>query len=257
MPEEAVKEIKVDRKHRKIGNIAPELADRCFTCGTCAEAVRPPGWSPAGTPGRLSGPSSFGMEQEVIDSKWPWVCTLCGRCQYQCPMGIQLMRTFRACRTARTGTRCPAPSTRGTMMISRGAKPRDSQGRFSVPAGGTGRGDGKTTRSSPPPASTCRWTRKGPTSSLPINSKEPFGEPDDMKFWWKIFYAAKEDWTVSSTNWEGVKLGPVLRDDESMKNRSAGSSRTPDDLNVKRFCTPNEGMPTMQPVRVQKLVPEV
>jgi L-lactate utilization protein LutB len=41
------------------------------------------------------------MEQEVIDSKWAWVCTLCGRCQYQCPMGIQLLKTFRACRTAR------------------------------------------------------------------------------------------------------------------------------------------------------------
>ncbi len=44
-----------------------------------------------------------------------------------------------------------------------------------------------------------------------INSKEPFGEPDDMKFWWRIFYAAKEDWTVPSTNWEGRELGPVLR----------------------------------------------
>jgi hypothetical protein len=40
-----------------------------------------------------------------------------------------------------------------------------------------------------------------------INSKEPFAEPDDMKFWWRIFYAAKEDWTVSSTNWEGVNWG--------------------------------------------------
>ena len=50
MPEEAVKEIKVDRKHRKIGNIAPELADRCYTCGTCAGGCPAtglvPGWDP-------------------------------------------------------------------------------------------------------------------------------------------------------------------------------------------------------------------
>jgi hypothetical protein len=50
-----------------------------------------------------------------------------------------------------------------------------------------------------------------------INSKEPFGEPDDMKFWWKIFYAAKEDWTVPSENWEGVNWGLFSGDDESME----------------------------------------
>jgi len=36
MAEEAPKEVRVDRKNRKIGGIAPELADRCFTCGTCS-----------------------------------------------------------------------------------------------------------------------------------------------------------------------------------------------------------------------------
>jgi L-lactate utilization protein LutB len=49
------------------------------------------------------------MEQEVIDSKWAWVCTLCGRCQYQWPMNIQLLKTFRACRTARERDKVPAP----------------------------------------------------------------------------------------------------------------------------------------------------
>ncbi|MBM4275710.1 MAG: hypothetical protein FJ134_14795, partial [Deltaproteobacteria bacterium] len=33
---EAPLEVKIDRKNRKIGSIAPELADRCFTCGTCS-----------------------------------------------------------------------------------------------------------------------------------------------------------------------------------------------------------------------------
>ena len=48
MAEEAPKEVRVDRKHRKIGNIAPELADRCYTCGTCAGGCPAtglvPGW---------------------------------------------------------------------------------------------------------------------------------------------------------------------------------------------------------------------
>ena len=116
MPEEAVKEIKVDRKHRKIGNIAPELADRCYTCGTCAGGCPATGLVPGWDPRKAIRAIVLGMEQEVIDSKWPWVCTLCGRCQYQCPMGIQLMRTFRTCRTVRDRDKVPGPIHKGTMM---------------------------------------------------------------------------------------------------------------------------------------------
>jgi hypothetical protein len=50
-----------------------------------------------------------------------------------------------------------------------------------------------------------------------VNSKEPFGEPDDMKWWWKIFYAAGESWTISSEYWEGVNWGLFSGDDESMR----------------------------------------
>jgi hypothetical protein len=54
---------------------------------------------------------------------------------------------------------------------------------------------------------------------LTINSKEPFAEPEDMFFWWKIFYAAKESWTVTSENWEGVNWGLFTGDDDSMKEQ--------------------------------------
>jgi arsenate reductase len=59
--------------------------------------------------------------------------------------------------------------------------------------------------------------KKGANVLVTINSKEPFGEPDDMKFWWRIFYAAKEDWTVPSGNWEGVNWALFSGDDPSMK----------------------------------------
>jgi hypothetical protein len=59
--------------------------------------------------------------------------------------------------------------------------------------------------------------KEGANIIVTVNSKEPFAEPDDMKFWWRIFYAAKEDWTVSSTNWEGVNWGLFSGDDENWK----------------------------------------
>jgi len=39
------------------------------------------------------------------------------------------------------------------------------------------------------------------------NSKEVFADNEDMKWWWKIFYAARENWTVPSANWEAVDWG--------------------------------------------------
>ena len=39
------------------------------------------------------------------------------------------------------------------------------------------------------------------------NSKEVFSDNEDMKWWWKIFYAARENWTVPSENWEAVDWG--------------------------------------------------
>jgi hypothetical protein len=59
--------------------------------------------------------------------------------------------------------------------------------------------------------------REGADFMVTINSKEPFAEPDDLKFWWKIFYAAKESWTVPAVHWEGVNWGLFSGDDESMR----------------------------------------
>ncbi len=176
-----LKEIKVHRKERKIGNIAPELADRCYTCGTCSGGCPATGLVPIeGGEGTWDARKAiraivFGMEQEVIDSKWPWVCTLCGRCQYQCPMGIQLMRTFRACRTLRARDKVPGPIHKGTMMnLERGNNlgiPKDD---FLFLLADLGK---EVENERPAPVSTCRWTRKGPTSSSPSTPRSPSASP--------------------------------------------------------------------------------
>jgi len=59
--------------------------------------------------------------------------------------------------------------------------------------------------------------KRGARILVTVNSKEPFSEPDDMKWWWKIFYAAGESWTISSENWEGVNWGLFSGDDRAMK----------------------------------------
>ena len=212
-------EVKIDRKNRRIGSIAPELADRCFTCGTCSGGCPATGLVPGWDARKAIRAIVFGMEQEVIDSKWPWVCTLCGRCQYGCPMGIQLMRAFRTCRTLRDRDKVPGPIHKGTMMnLQRGNNlgiPKDDYLQLLAEVGVECEEDAEQ----PVPGFYVPVDKEGANIIVTINSKEPFAEPEDMMFWWRIFYAAKEDWTVSSVNWEGVNWGLFSGDDPSMKEQ--------------------------------------
>jgi hypothetical protein len=58
---------------------------------------------------------------------------------------------------------------------------------------------------------------KGANLLMCVNSKEPFAEPDDMKYWWRIFHAAGESWTIPSQNWEGVNWGFFTGDEDSLR----------------------------------------
>lgn len=48
-----------------------------------------------------------------------------------------------------------------------------------------------------------QWTKQTPTSFF-FPSKEVYGDFEDQFWWWKIFDAARENWTVPSEGWEAV-----------------------------------------------------
>lgn len=208
--------ILIDKENRKIGT-SPELADVCFTCGTCASGCPATNLVPGWDPRKAIRAIALGLEQEVVDSKWPWVCTLCGRCQYACPMGVQLIKTFRTCRIMRARDEVPDPLHRGTIMnLERGNNlgiPTEDFLFLLADVGVEMEEDEKQ----PCPGFYVPVDKEGANLIVTVNSKEPFAEPDDMKFWWRIFYAAREDWTISSVNWEGVNWGLFSGDDENWK----------------------------------------
>ena len=206
--------LKVNKKNRKLA-VDAKMADLCFTCGTCAGGCPVTGID-GFDPRKAIRMAALGLDDELIESRWPWICTLCGRCENQCPMGINLMKTFRKARGLRDRDKVPGPIHKGTMMnLQRGNNlgiPRDDFLGLLADLGQELAHDGC-------PGFYVPVDKKGANVITTINSKEPFGEPDDMKFWWKIFYAAKEDWTVSSTNWEGVNWGLFSGDDPAWKEQ--------------------------------------
>ncbi len=197
------------REKRKL---ASAYADLCLTCGTCAG-----GCPVTGVDGldvrKVVRLALLGLDQEVIDSKFPWVCTLCGRCEHACPMNIDLLKLLRSARSMRARDKVPGVLHKGVEMCLKtgnnvgipeedfkflledlGAELAEELPGFEVPV-----------------------DRKGAKYLFTINSKEPFAEPEDMMFWWRILYAADESWTVASKNWEGVNWGLFTGDDASMK----------------------------------------
>ena len=205
--------LKIDRTKSKF-RIDPSWADVCLTCGTCAGGCPVSGVDNL-DPRKIIRMAALGLDQEIIDSRFPWVCTICGRCEAACPMGVKLQAVMRAARGMRERDKVPGPIHKGVAMcLERGNNlgiPKDD---FLFLLADLAK---EMEEDEGFPGFYVPVDKEGANFLVTINSKEPFGEPDDMKFWWKIFYAAKEDWTTTSENWEGVNWGLFSGDDESMR----------------------------------------
>lgn len=191
----------------------PQWTDVCLTCGSCA-ATCPISGVDGLDPRKAIRMVVLGLEDELVDSQWPWKCTLCGKCEEACPMNIEIVALLRQVRGLRDRERVPGPLHKGVLMsLEKGNNLGipdedfllllDHMTKEMVEEGCSG-------FSSP-------VDRKGADLLVTVNSKDPFAEPDDMKYWWKIFHAAGESWTIPSRYWEGVNWGLFTGDDESMK----------------------------------------
>ena len=191
----------------------PSWADLCMTCGTCASACPIAGVDNL-DPRKVVRMAMFGLEDELVDSNWPWKCTMCAKCENACPAGVEIVALMRRLRSKRERDKVPGPIHKGVVTcLERGNNlgiPKDDFLFLLEDLGPEMQEEGFTDFYVP-------VDKEGARLLVTINSKEPFAEPDDMKFWWKIFYAAGENWTVSSENWEGVNWGLFSGDDESQK----------------------------------------
>jgi len=62
-----------------------------------------------------------------------------------------------------------------------------------------------------------------------------------MKWWWKIFYAARENWTVPSENWESVDWGLFTGNDEASRILAKRKIEWVKKFKIKRVIMPDCG----------------
>lgn len=193
--------------------VDPSWAASCLTCGTCAGAC-PIAGADGLDPRKIVRMAAMGMDKELVESTWPWKCTMCGKCEESCPANIEITALMRKIRGTRERDLVPGPIHKGVAMcLERGNNlgiPKDD---FTFLCEDIG----EELAEESCPGFKTPLDVEGARVMLTINSKEPFAEPDDMKWWWKILYAAGESWTIPTEHWEGVNWGLFSGDDESQK----------------------------------------
>jgi len=192
-------------------NFAQKACSACAACAGSCPVAGIDGFDPR----KLVRMVSLGMKNEIIDARWPWICTMCGKCELTCPMQVEIPRIVRSIRSLRDRTQVPGILHKGVETALKTGNnlgiPRED---FTFILE-----DVAEEVSAEPGYEGFTVPIDKPRANLltTIHNKLVNTHTEDLKHWWKIFHAAGEDWTVPSHDWEGTSWGYFTGDDEAMR----------------------------------------
>lgn len=206
--------IDLDRLDHQLFRSWPYYQDYCISCGLCASSC-PASGIDGFDPRMMIRMIALGLDAELIESRWPWICTMCGKCANVCPMDIEIPDAVRKIRSLRDRDEVPGILHKGLVAALETGNnlrlPRDDY-EFILE-------DVAEELAEEPgfEGFTVPIDKKGANILTTIHNKLVNTHTEDLKHWWKIFHAAGEDWTVPSENWEGTSWGYFTGDDEAIK----------------------------------------
>jgi Fe-S oxidoreductase len=201
----------------KVREILPEGGNLslCLTCGACASGCPATGLEDM-DPRKFIRMVAYGLDEEITEHPWVWMCTMCGRCMFVCPMKINI----------------PALIYEGRKLWPREKRPKGILGSCdnalrnkSGAATGVSEEDFRfvvedvlqEVRDTQPGWEDLQAPidKEGAHFFLSQNSREPVKEPEEMAPLWKILHLAGVDWTYGSEGWAGENYCMFLADDEN------------------------------------------
>ena len=213
----------------------PFFQDFCVTCGLCSSSCPASGVDRV-DPRMLVRMASLGLVEDLIDARWPWICTMCGKCENVCPMQIEIPDLVRNIRSKREREKVPGILHKGLVAaLETGNNLRLPKEDFmfiiedvAEEVAGEPGFEGFE----------APIDKKGANILTTIHNKLVNTHTEDLKHWWKIFHVAKEDWTVPSENWEGTSWGYFTGDDDAMKVMAGRIVEQMERLDVKTLLWP-------------------
>lgn len=241
MAEEAIK-IGGDAKSvfkDKVMEILPEGGNlnACLTCGLCASGCPATGLADM-DPRKFLRMAALGMDEEITNHDWVWMCTMCQRCSTVCPMEINIPQLVFNARQLKPREERPKGILGSCDMAVKfdtcsamGCSEEDFE--FVV--------DDvlEEVKESQP-----MWAernlqapidKQGAEYFLNQNSREPMTEPEEMVPLWKILNIAGVDWTHGSKGWAGENYCMFLADDDGWKKITTQSAQKCTELGCKTF----------------------
>jgi ferredoxin len=207
--------------------------DMCLTCGACTSGCPATGLEGL-DPRKVLRMASLGMDEELLASNWPWMCTMCERCIYVCPMKINIPQLIFNLRNSRPRDQRPKGilgscdmALRNDTCSAMGATEEDW--RFVV------EDVAEEVRQTQTGFEELQapMDKEGAYFFLNQNSREPVTEPDEMIPLWKILKTVGADWTYASKGWAAENYCLFLADNKSWEHIIRVKAKAVDDLGCK------------------------
>jgi len=221
----------------KVQSLLPEGGNLnlCLTCGACASGCPATGLEGM-DPRKFLRMAALGMDDAVQKTPWVWMCSMCQRCNYVCPMKINIPQLVYYARQSWPREERPKGILGSCDMALRSD---------TCSAMGTSEEDFRFVvedvldeyRQAQPEFADMQASvnRPGAEFFLNQNSREPVTEPDEMVPLWKILHLVGADWTYGSEGWAGENYCMFLADNDSWEKVTRTTVNQANKLGVKTF----------------------
>jgi Fe-S oxidoreductase len=178
--------------------------------------------------------AALGMDEEITSTPWVWMCSMCQRCIYVCPMKIDIPQlVFNARKTWPRDKRpkgilgsCDM-ALRNDTCSAMGATEEDFQFVVEDVLEEYQEGQPEFAEMQAP------VNKEGAEFFLNQNSREPVTEPDEMVPLWKILHLVGADWTYGTKGWAAENYCMFLADDDAWKHIVEVKKKAVEDLKCK------------------------
>ncbi len=205
----------------------------CLTCGACTAGCPASGLEDM-DPRKFLRLLALGLDEEILSTPWVWMCTMCRRCVYACPMGVDIPQLVFYCRQAWPRENRPKGIV-GSCDHALNKETNSAMGASSDDFEFVVRDVLEEVRDTQPGQENLEASinRKGAYYFLNQNSREPMTEPDEMVPLWKILNLVGADWTYSTVGWAAENYCMFLADDQAWEAVVRNKAKAVEDLECK------------------------